>query len=69
MSLSVLPFLEKLPDRQTAQNLVYRIDWKLALCIEVDVLPGIQNRGYWEYYQIKILELLDRSIDRRGEKV
>jgi len=39
MCVTILQFLERLPDRQTIQNLIYRLDWKVALELELEY-PG-----------------------------
>ena len=36
MCVTILQFLEKIPDRAAARNIVYRLDWKIALGLEVD---------------------------------
>ncbi|MFH1729766.1 MAG: transposase [Pseudomonadota bacterium] len=36
MCVTILQFLEKLPDRQTIQNLIFRLDWKIALELDLE---------------------------------
>jgi len=80
MCVTILQFLERLPDRQTIQNLIYRLDWKVALELELEY-PGFsyQLLSVWRQRVVEhdrakrvfdgiIEELKDRGLIKKNGK-
>ena len=72
MCVTILQFLERLPDRQTIRNLIYRLDWKVALELELEYSGfSYQLLSVWRQRIVehdKAKKVFDRIIEELKER-